>query len=556
MLWGSCFIRIFRPTRSQTISLKFCPNGLCRPMTTWRTCRRPPLRDRATRHRIPRRQRRDADQTHAVSAGDHLAGGQVRLREGDRRAATPHVCGARPRCRRRPRGLQLHYDLFVHRYPETVRAAERASSADAMTALLDHLIHLVGGVTERQVTKLFDWSEDRVAHAARRLEMKKALVRADGLLVLPTLGYAGPVDIHQLRSWIFELYEPLENERQYIVYDEHRGNLLIDAPPFSERALRLVRGAGPASLLVATNAARAVDAGKYREALGLQVAAHADDAEAFQADLTSFLATTSSCARTPARSACAPTATARRSSSCGRPEACWSAVTSTSRATPHVRFCRSTSRSCFPRGGLRCGRGEGQPSRAPGRAPQAAQEVRDPPPGSVGPRVQGRLEDKLVPHDPIVPREVTAPREAAMGPETLVVATSARELVERPRRPLPATPAAAASGAARQAPAKESKRPKNFAEDWDARGTEPSTDDDRESRRRRSGRLRRSSRHVPSAIAFAGSRSRSPRAFPTSTTSGAGSISRRTAARSLSRGTAPARSRSTARRWRASASSR
>ena len=52
------------------------------------------------------------------------------------------------------------------------------------------------------------------------------------------------MDIHQLRSWIFELYEPLENERQYIVYDEQRGNLLIDAPPFSERALRLVRPGG------------------------------------------------------------------------------------------------------------------------------------------------------------------------------------------------------------------------------------------------------------------------------------------------------------------------
>jgi hypothetical protein len=79
------------------------------------------------------------------------------------------------------------YDLFVHRYPETVRAAERASSADAMCTLLAALLGLSGGVTERQVTKLFDWSEDRVAHAARRLEMKKALVRADGLLVLPTL---------------------------------------------------------------------------------------------------------------------------------------------------------------------------------------------------------------------------------------------------------------------------------------------------------------------------------------------------------------------------------
>jgi hypothetical protein len=80
------------------------------------------------------------------------------------------------------------YDLFVHRYPETVRAAERASSADAMSTLLAHLLSLSGGVTERQVTRLFDWSDDRVAHAARRLETKKALVRTDGLLVLPTLG--------------------------------------------------------------------------------------------------------------------------------------------------------------------------------------------------------------------------------------------------------------------------------------------------------------------------------------------------------------------------------
>jgi hypothetical protein len=80
------------------------------------------------------------------------------------------------------------YDLFVRRYPETVRAAERSSSADAMTALLAHLLELAGGVTERQVAKLFDWSEERVAHAIARLEAKKALVRSNGLLVLPTLG--------------------------------------------------------------------------------------------------------------------------------------------------------------------------------------------------------------------------------------------------------------------------------------------------------------------------------------------------------------------------------
>ena len=83
---------------------------------------------------------------------------------------------------------------------------------------------------------------------------------------------------------------------------------------------------------------------------------------------------------------------------------------------------------------------------------------------------KGRLEDKLVPHDPIVPREVTAPREAAMGPETLVVASAARELVERPRRPvqrggLPPRPLTAAG----ESPT--SKRPKSFAEDWAARGS-------------------------------------------------------------------------------------
>src|SRR2546430_12389099 len=80
------------------------------------------------------------------------------------------------------------YDLFVHRYPEVVRAAERMTSAEAMTALLAQLLELAGGVTERQVGKLFDWGDDRVSHAVARLEARKALVRGDGVLVLPTLG--------------------------------------------------------------------------------------------------------------------------------------------------------------------------------------------------------------------------------------------------------------------------------------------------------------------------------------------------------------------------------
>ena len=82
------------------------------------------------------------------------------------------------------------------------------------------------------------------------------------------------MDIHQLRSWIFELYEPLENERQYIVYDFARGNLLIDIPPFSARASRLIEGTGRPSLLVATNAARAKEAEKFRETLGVAQCEH------------------------------------------------------------------------------------------------------------------------------------------------------------------------------------------------------------------------------------------------------------------------------------------
>ena len=55
------------------------------------------------------------------------------------------------------------------------------------------------------------------------------------------------MDIQQLRSSIFELYEPLENDRQYIVFDAARGNLIVDVPRYSERAVRLIRGTGPAS---------------------------------------------------------------------------------------------------------------------------------------------------------------------------------------------------------------------------------------------------------------------------------------------------------------------
>jgi dipeptidyl aminopeptidase/acylaminoacyl peptidase len=279
------------------------------------------------------------------------------------------------------------------------------------------------------------------------------------------------VDIHQLRSWIFELYEPLENERQYIVYDEERGNLLIDAPPFSERALRLVRGAGPASLLVATNAARAADAGKYREALGLQVAVHGDDANAISGgpDLVlgddELVRPDARAIRVHANGEGATVLLLRKAGGvlvCGDLDLASDAA----RALLPLNFSvvLSARRSPMWNAGkdnlLTLQDELPKPRKQFGILLQAPWDR----------AYKGRLEDKLVPHDPIVPREVTAPREAAMGPETLVVASAARELVERPRRPvqrggLPPRPLTAASETI------VSKRPKSFAEDWDARGT-------------------------------------------------------------------------------------
>ena len=79
------------------------------------------------------------------------------------------------------------YDLFVRRYPETVRAAERLGSADASAAVLRRLIELAGGVSAKQVQRLFDWDDERSARTIAQLEAKRAAVRVDDLLVLPDL---------------------------------------------------------------------------------------------------------------------------------------------------------------------------------------------------------------------------------------------------------------------------------------------------------------------------------------------------------------------------------
>src|ERR671937_3076897 len=69
------------------------------------------------------------------------------------------------------------YDLFVRRYPETVRAAERVSSADANAAVLRRLVELAGGVSAKQIQRLFDWDDERAARTIAQLEAKRAAVR-------------------------------------------------------------------------------------------------------------------------------------------------------------------------------------------------------------------------------------------------------------------------------------------------------------------------------------------------------------------------------------------
>ncbi len=79
------------------------------------------------------------------------------------------------------------YDLFVRRYPEIVRKAERITSNDATTALLERLLELAGGVTMKQVKRLFEWDDEQIERTTLRLETKHALARVDGTLVLASL---------------------------------------------------------------------------------------------------------------------------------------------------------------------------------------------------------------------------------------------------------------------------------------------------------------------------------------------------------------------------------
>ena len=294
------------------------------------------------------------------------------------------------------------------------------------------------------------------------------------------------MDIQQLRSSIFELYAPLEDERQYIVFDAARGNLLIDIPPYSERALRLIQGAGRASLLLATNAARAAEAHRYRETLGVQIAVYDDDAGAVEggADLVlkpdDLVRPDTRVFRVKVNGQGATVVLVAKSggilfagdldlASEGAKQLiplAFSAILSSKRA-PIWNAGRDVL--------LQLQRELPKPRKQFG--------ILLPPPWDRA--YKGRLEDKMYHHDVIVPKEDTAAREAAMGPATLVVASATREILEKAKRPLPAGGALAGDGAGRMAapsippaapaapaPREQRQRPKPFAEDWRATATE------------------------------------------------------------------------------------
>lgn len=245
------------------------------------------------------------------------------------------------------------------------------------------------------------------------------------------------MDIQQLRSWIFELYEPLENDRQYVVYDADRGNLIVDVPRFSERAVRLLRGTGPASLLLVTNAARAAEAGRFREALGVQVAAHRDDAQAVEGGADVVLEDEADLrpdARTLRVRDGARGATVLRLRKPGG----ILVVGDLDLASPAAKALLALEFSAV----LSAQR---PPTWNAGKDALLALQRELPQPqkrftilldAPWDRAYKGRLEDKMTPHEPIVPSGATVGRQADMGAETLVVSDVTRRRIERAPRPV------------------------------------------------------------------------------------------------------------------------
>src|SRR3954467_12828416 len=225
------------------------------------------------------------------------------------------------------------------------------------------------------------------------------------------------MDIHQLRSWIFELYEPLENERQYIVFDSARGNLLIDVPPFSARAERLIAGTGRAGLLVVTNRRRAALAQRYREALGVRIAAHADDVSAIGAE-PDLVLSDDEAVRPDARAIRVRVggegATVVLRAKAGAVP-CWGAPALASPAARELAKLEFSSVLSSHRAPMwNAGKDTLFVLQHELQKPRKQFSILVPPPWDGNYR--GRLQDKMTHNEKIVPREETSAREAAMGP--------------------------------------------------------------------------------------------------------------------------------------------
>ena len=79
------------------------------------------------------------------------------------------------------------YDLFVRRYPEIVKAAERISSPDATAALLERAIELAGAVSPKQIARLFEWDEVVQERATARAIDRGVVALRGGALILASL---------------------------------------------------------------------------------------------------------------------------------------------------------------------------------------------------------------------------------------------------------------------------------------------------------------------------------------------------------------------------------
>jgi len=281
------------------------------------------------------------------------------------------------------------------------------------------------------------------------------------------------MDIQQLRSWIFELYEPLENERQYIVYDATRGNVLIDTPAFGQRPLRLIQGTGSASLLIVTNPARAREGQRYREALGVRIAAHADDAAHISGGADIVLSDDEMVrpdvrtVRLRGKKEGATVVLLRKAGGvlvCGDLDFGSEAA----RDLAKLEFSAVLSAGRAPMWNA----GKDNLLELQRELPRPIKQfsILVPPPWDRA--YKGRLDNLMTNHDPIVPKEDTATRQAAMGPATLVVSSETRDRIERAKRPVPATTTAIGGDGAGAPVLPKTNRPRPFAEDWDAPGTE------------------------------------------------------------------------------------